>query len=466
MKKIYLLMLLLPFALMAQRNQPSMDAITKQILNKQKSALTEAHKESAIYWRVTSTNVENYNSGVWEEYDTTVYEYDTLNYASTVTKSNYNTGTSAYVPATRDLTTYNAQYYPLTITYQSYDGTLFVNSSQYAYVYDGQNRQTSFTYSTWDGALWVGQSRTLTTYDANGMLSSTNQSYNVGISTWENTNRTVYTYNTAGRQESILAQNWVGGVWENNSREVSTYNTEGLLSVSLVQTWISGAWENSYEYTYQYNANGGYSTYLARQWVAGAWENYYRYTYTYNSSDYLEAYVLEYWVAGAWEKDSRQVITYVNGGYYDIYLIQDWDGALWVNDYRYEYTYDSNLNQDVIAYSTWDGAAWVGNSRTFYYYESYEYVGVGITGPLATKEAKVFPNPFEGSITIEFDATAAENATFSLYDITGKQVATNQLQTVAGNNTLVFNTTDLQSGMYFYELSTAGSTLKGKLIKR
>jgi hypothetical protein len=236
------------------------------------------------------------------------------------------------------------------------------------------------------------------------------------------------------------------------------------MSLTLAQIWSGGAWENNFEYSYQYNANNYYTIYLGREWIAGAWENNFRYSYTYNSSDLMEASVLEYWVAGAWEKDSRQVITYVSGPYYDIYLIQDWDGALWENSYRYEYTYDSNLNYDVIGYTIWVGGAWLEINRTYYYYESFEYVG--ITGPLATKEAKVFPNPFEGSITIEFNANTAENATFSLYDITGKQVANHPLQTIAGNNTLVFNTADLQSGMYFYELNTAGSTLKGKLIKK
>ncbi len=463
MKKIYFLLLLLPLGLLAQHNQPNIDAFTKQILDKQKSAFTKAHKESAIYWRVTSTNFETYTGGLWQENDTAVYEYDTLNYVSTITKSNFDTGTSAYVPSTRDLTTYNAQFYTLSRTYQTYDGTLFVNSTLYAYEYDAQNRQTSYTYSTWDGAVWVGQTRTLSTYDANGLISATNQSYNAVTSAWENTNRTVYTYDLTGKQESRLDQNWVGGAWENSTREVYTYNTEGQLSLTLGQTWSSGAWENSYEYTYQYNANGSYTLFISRQWVAGAWENYYRYTYTYNSSNYMEANVLEYWVAGAWEKDSRQVITYVNGPNYDIYLFQDWDGALWVNDYRYEYTYDSYNNYDVTAYTVWDGAAWVPSNRTFYYYESFEVVG--ISGPLAAKEAKVFPNPFEGSLTIEFNATTAENAIFSLYDITGKQVATSQLQTVVGNNMLAVNTADLQSGLYFYQLSSAGSTLKGKLIK-
>jgi hypothetical protein len=76
-----------------------------------------------------------------------------------------------------------------------------------------------------------------------------------------------------------------------------------------------------------------------------------------------------------------------------------------------------------------------------------------------------YPNPFNPLTTFRYSIPEAQNVNISIYDITGRKVATlvNRYQ-VAGHYALTWNAADYSSGVYFYRLQTASFTATGKMI--
>jgi hypothetical protein len=101
-----------------------------------------------------------------------------------------------------------------------------------------------------------------------------------------------------------------------------------------------------------------------------------------------------------------------------------------------------------------------------YIYDSYP---AAIEDKLARKvndyDLIAFPNPATVQATIRFNAAQPENATITLIDMTGKQIATvyNQ-RTVTGNNIVFLNADDYVPGIYFVKLQIGNNTAYTKIL--
>jgi hypothetical protein len=73
------------------------------------------------------------------------------------------------------------------------------------------------------------------------------------------------------------------------------------------------------------------------------------------------------------------------------------------------------------------------------------------------------PNPFDGSTTINFNATGNGNIDFTVTDILGRNVYDTNINATLGSNTFVF-TTDLANGTYFFSLSDGKNTVTRKMV--
>jgi hypothetical protein len=71
-----------------------------------------------------------------------------------------------------------------------------------------------------------------------------------------------------------------------------------------------------------------------------------------------------------------------------------------------------------------------------------------------------YPNPFNPTTTIQYDVPKESHVTITVYDVTGREVATlvNQNQ-AAGSYSVVFNGSRFASGMYFFRM-VAGNYVK------
>ena len=76
-----------------------------------------------------------------------------------------------------------------------------------------------------------------------------------------------------------------------------------------------------------------------------------------------------------------------------------------------------------------------------------------------------YPNPFNPNTVISYSLKKADNVKLSVYDILGREVAVlvNSIQT-AGLHQVVFSGTHLSSGVYFYRLESAGTSMIKKML--
>src|SRR5690606_31199527 len=81
-------------------------------------------------------------------------------------------------------------------------------------------------------------------------------------------------------------------------------------------------------------------------------------------------------------------------------------------------------------------------------------------------EMSLYPNPAEDYVNLSIDAPKAEQVQFNLYDMTGRQLLSKDLQLNGGKEIFEFDTEQLSSGSYFYQINNSeGAAYKsGKII--
>ena len=76
-----------------------------------------------------------------------------------------------------------------------------------------------------------------------------------------------------------------------------------------------------------------------------------------------------------------------------------------------------------------------------------------------------YPNPFNPSTTISFAIPEQSYITLSVYDITGQKVATLVDKHInAGSHSVIFDGSDLGSGVYLYRFESKGFSKMGKML--
>ena len=127
-----------------------------------------------------------------------------------------------------------------------------------------------------------------------------------------------------------------------------------------------------------------------------------------------------------------------------------------------------------------NGANWTASGLTLWRNAVYSLVGLPVPSTLVNPNvvtslaaetrnasfnlAQNYPNPSNGSTTIEFELKKASHITLEVYDITGKRVAllAEGLKS-AGVHEVKLNN-NLNTGIYFYKLSADGATATRKMV--
>ncbi len=98
---------------------------------------------------------------------------------------------------------------------------------------------------------------------------------------------------------------------------------------------------------------------------------------------------------------------------------------------------------------------------------SFTLVSVGdeFETPNSFYLAQNYPNPFNPTTIISYSLPASNHVTIKVFDILGNEVTTllNE-QKEAGTHTIVFNASDLSSGVYFYKIQAGNYAETRKLI--
>ena len=85
------------------------------------------------------------------------------------------------------------------------------------------------------------------------------------------------------------------------------------------------------------------------------------------------------------------------------------------------------------------------------------------TTPDRIKDYKLYPNPNDGNMTLEYSIEGNKTGLFSIYDMTGRLVKQQTL--VAENKTTLVNAVELSGGAYYYVIKVENEKVKSdKLI--
>jgi len=76
-----------------------------------------------------------------------------------------------------------------------------------------------------------------------------------------------------------------------------------------------------------------------------------------------------------------------------------------------------------------------------------------------------YPNPFNPVTTIDYDLSEQSHVTITIYDLLGRQIKTlvNQIQD-AGYRSILWDATNIPSGMYFYQIKAGEFVQTKKMI--
>ncbi len=76
-----------------------------------------------------------------------------------------------------------------------------------------------------------------------------------------------------------------------------------------------------------------------------------------------------------------------------------------------------------------------------------------------------YPNPFNKETQIAYSLSKSTDISFSVYDITGREIMANNYNTVSpGNHVINLNANSFSPGVYFYTFKVGGSTITKKMI--
>jgi len=118
---------------------------------------------------------------------------------------------------------------------------------------------------------------------------------------------------------------------------------------------------------------------------------------------------------------------------------------------------------------TWDGSyLWLADSEADSLYQidvKPTEVEESLQAPVSFVLKQNYPNPFNPSTTISFSIPEKHFVTLSVYDITGQKVATLIDKSMnAGSHSVIFDGSNLGSGVYLYKLESKGFSKTGKML--
>ena len=284
-------------------------------------------------------------------------------------------------------------------------------------------------------ATWVIAGREYDTWDTDGsILTQTMQLSKDNGGTFYYTDRDFYIYDsTANYDASVLIQKWTGSTWVDSARFLYHFNTNGHETDNMYQEWKYGAWRNNYRVTNTLDTYGNAVQNLTEEWdsASSKWVNSYKDTKTYwkNESDKILTNTVLQWYINKWYNYYTENYTYDTSGNEIKYLQKAWDGTKWSNYYQCNYTY----------------SLFVGIKDTGYKRDLF----IMYPNPATDQVVIILPGIFSGSLLLN-------------NNLGEKQINMNFNQ--KGN--LQLDVSDLPAGIYYVTIRVTDTIQTVKLIKR
>lgn len=341
------------------------------------------------------------------------------------------------------------------------------------------------------GSSWKNTDRSTYTYNTNNNPTEILNEEFTG--SWVNDSKQLITYTSAKKIETNIELDWNAGAWENDRKDIYTYATNGDCITHITQNGAINTWNNSYKRTFTYNANHLVTEIIAESWNGASWDLDERVTYTYQGTKLLSA-LYQNRIGGSWVDESKRTNTY-NGNKLETCLLEYASGGVLANNTLYEYTsnaittvivngydivssswlktYKLNINRNShkqiteIDNDTWNvGDFWetVNNTQRYrFFYEDYE---TGINDLSKNLQTSVYPNPAKNSLNVTLNWKTPLEASLSLFDINGRTLYNENLSKSSSQQVKI-DVSHLTSGIYFVNIKTkeGQSTKKVEILK-
>ena len=147
-------------------------------------------------------------------------------------------------------------------------------------------------------------------------------------------------------------------------------------------------------------------------------------------------------------------------------ISQDYDLGRILTQYRiaFEVNTDGDSLWDKLGFITGNGTFDYAKPKIFFYLSN----DVGTGNVLENKNrmnCRIFPNPFNPETTFEYFLEQDEHTLIQIYNVKGQLIDTivNKIQT-AGTYSVVWNASDMSSGIYLYKIKSGAKTAIGKCL--
>lgn len=275
------------------------------------------------------------------------------------------------------------------------------NSARSINTYDANGNLIKNTMEEWTDGAWQNSAIMTNTLNEDGTVKETmTQAWEEGA--WLDVMKTAYTYNAAKQILTATTQMNLGDTWMDFTKQIYTYNDQNQLTSQVTQILNMMTMElvNSEQNIYTYNVDGTENQVVTQTWGASSeWENSARNTNTYNEAKQVASDLSEKWENNAWANDSRSTYTYNAAGSVNESVGQTWVDNAWVNSFKDVYSYNSNNKMTEVITQEWNTtqSQWVNNSRLTYTYGQTGFHPIELT----ERSLVAFPNPFTDQITIQ-----------------------------------------------------------------
>lgn len=398
-----------------------------------------------------------FSGGIWEKTVLTENIYDSDNKISSEVLKQWD-GT-AWVELNRHTYIYNAQGQLLVDLQVTTSGGTYQN--RITNTYDSNGNLLESIEEFLDGQQWIGLYRTTNTYTNNRLTTSTKEEY---ISNWEGQYRETYSYDANGNTIEIMRENWHSGGWENFRKYITTYNSSNKPLTIVRQYYDNNMWVNSSRTTMTYNGLGLLSLTVEDYNTAGAnWENETKHEYQLDGTGRVTQEEKFVW-NGAWANSKRYLYQYGQNNYVSLYNVYTWVGS-WEETERITTIFNSDNHPSSYEFMQNDNGSLQNAFREFFYYEPYNNGTNGLSS-IPTLSSTVLPNPFAINVAIQLNVAEAGNHTLEVYNLAGQRVHSESRHLVPGQQTLVWEGSEVPKGVYFYKINSQSGVASGKLVKQ
>lgn len=405
--------------------------------------------------------VQSYNPGAnqWVDVSKLEYVYSGINLTEHI-EWLWSTSINNWYEDKRWSYTNNTQGKPISVVYKAQT----VNTSKANSVYDANSNENETEIQTWTNNAWVNNNKTVRTFDAaNRLLSETPQFWNTQTNVYgAGANKVVYTYDSNGNllQKVTSAFDFQTQQYVEIQSMVNVWGANRITEVQNRQYYGPGiGWKTVNKQLWSYNQQN----YLSEKVYQAlnpqeTYDNTYKEDFDYNTSGLLISFTKSDWMAqmGGYRPAEREEYSYSATNKLTLKVLLRWaqlGGLEPTNEWVYEY----NTNDDLIAYevkSSFNGTLFTVRIREEYSCGQSQTTGIESL-PLNT--FVVSPNPANQLVRI---SNVNEGDVVSVVNSLGQEVK----QLFATANSLLFDVTSLQNGIYFLVFNNNKVTTKRLVV--